>query len=70
MSQTPAPSTRRWLSQREAAEELGVTDRTIRNYIRSGTLSGRRLRGSNLIRIDRNEIDAALRPIPSARESG
>jgi excisionase family DNA binding protein len=60
------PALRRWLSQQEAADYLGVTDRTIRAYIRSGALRARRMRGSRLVRIDRQEIDNALRPIPSA----
>lgn len=65
--QSPAaPPTRRWLSQQEAGEYLGVTDRTIRAYIRSGAIKARRMRGSRLVRIDRQEIDKALRPIPSA----
>lgn len=60
---------RRWLSQQEAAEYLGVTDRTIRAYVRSGALKGRRLKGSRLMRIDRLEIDKALRPVPSGSAS-
>jgi len=67
VSTATLPDSRRWLSQAEAAEYLGVTDRTIRNYIRSGVLTGRRLPGSRLIRLDRLELDAALRPVPSAR---
>jgi excisionase family DNA binding protein len=35
-----------WLSQAEAAEYLGVTDRTIRNYIARGNLRGSRIKGS------------------------
>lgn len=31
---------RRWFSQQEAADYLGVTDRTIRNYVRTGALKG------------------------------
>lgn len=61
-----ASSTRRWLSQAEAAEYLGVTDRTIRNYIARGQLKGCRVRGSRLVRVDRAELDAMLRPIPAA----
>jgi len=57
---------RRWLSQADAAEYLGVTDRTIRNYISRGHLRAYRVRGSRLIRIDRSELDALLRPIPAA----
>lgn len=60
------PTTRRWLSQAEAAEYLGVSDRTIRNYISRGALTGRRVRGSRLIRIDLTELDAMLREIPTA----
>jgi len=63
---------RRWLSQREATAYLGVTDRTIRNYVRTGALKGRRLPGSRLMRLDRLEIDAALNKavVPSARGLG
>lgn len=65
-----APPLKRWLNQAEAAEYLGVTDRTIRNYIRTGALTGRRLPGSRLIRLDRHELDAALRPVTSAAAGG
>jgi len=67
---TAALASRRWLSQVEAAEYLGVTDRTIREYIRRGALTGRRLPGSRLIRLDREELDAALRPVPAATPDG
>lgn len=56
---------RRWLSQAEAAEYLGVTDRTIRNYIARGQLRAHRPRGSRLIRIDLHELEDLLRPIPT-----
>jgi excisionase family DNA binding protein len=68
-SPEPPSSLRRWLSQQEAAEYIGVTDRSIRNYIRTGAIKGRRLPGSRLIRIDRLELDKALRPVPSGRAS-
>ena len=64
-----SPQLRRWLSQQEAADYIGVTNRTIRNYIRTGAIKGRRLPGSRLIRIDRHELDAALRPVPSGAAS-
>lgn len=57
---------RRWLTQAEAAERLGVTDRTIRNLISRGDLRGYRLGKSRTIRIDVHELDAVLRPIPTA----
>ncbi|GAA0978268.1 hypothetical protein ENKNEFLB_02818 [Nocardioides aquaticus] len=56
---------RRWLSQQEAADYLGVTDRTVRNYISRGTLDGHRVRGSRLVRIDRADLDALMRRIPA-----
>lgn len=68
MPGTLAPS-RRWLSQQEAAEYLGVTDRTIRNYIARGHLHGHRIRGARLVRIDLNELEGLLRPIPSGGDA-
>ncbi|WP_370287890.1 helix-turn-helix domain-containing protein [Nocardioides sp.] len=57
---------RRWLDQQAAAEYLGVTDRTIRNYIARGVLPARRISGSRLIRIAADDLDNLLRPVPSA----
>lgn len=66
---TQAPI-RRWLNQAEAAEYLGVTPRTIRNYIARGSLPARRLRSGKdhdrLVRIDVADLDRLLRPIPTA----
>lgn len=61
---TTAPP-RRLVSQAEAAEYLGVTERTIRNYIARGTLPGHRVQGSRLVRIRLSDVDALLRPIPT-----
>lgn len=58
---------RRWLSQQEVADYLGVTDRTVRNYIARGVLPAKRLRGSRLVRIDREDVDRMLTPIPTVR---
>lgn len=57
---------RQWLSQSEAADYLGVTERTIRAYITRGSLPARRIRSSRLIRISTADLDDLLRPIPSA----
>lgn len=49
----------------EAAEYLGVTDRTIRQMIADGRLTGYRS-GTRLVRVDLNEIDDAMRPFGGA----
>jgi excisionase family DNA binding protein len=51
-----------YISIKEAAEYLGVTDRTIRQMLADNRLAGYRL-GPRVVRLRRNEIDAALRPI-------
>lgn len=60
-------TTQRWLSQTEVAEYLGITTRTVRRYIAIGLLPASRIRGSRLIRIDRADVDALVRPISAAR---
>ena len=55
---------KQWRNQAQSAEYLGVTDRTIRNYIARGLLPARRIRGSRAIRIDQDDLDRLLRPIP------
>lgn len=57
----------KWLNQSQAAEYLGVTERTIRAYIARGTLPASRIRGSRLVRIKQSNLDALLRPIPAAK---
>ncbi len=48
-----------------AAEYAGVCTKTIRRRIAAGDLTGYRM-GPRLIRVDLNELDAMLSPIPSA----
>jgi len=50
----------------EAASYAGISTKTIRRRIADGSLAGYRM-GPRLIRVDLNEVDALLRPIPSAR---
>lgn len=59
-----------WLSQAEAAEYLGITQRTIRAYIARGTLPASRVRGSRLVRIKQSDLEALLRPIPTTESVG
>lgn len=64
MPETPT-TPRRWLTQAEAAEYLSTTDRTVRRMIADGSLPAHRL-GKRMIRIDRADVDALMRPIPTA----
>ena len=49
----------------ETAEYLGVTDRTIRQMVSDGRIRGYRS-GTRLVRVDLNEIDAAIEPFGGA----
>lgn len=55
---------RRLASLAEAAEYAAVNPRTIRRRIADGSLTGYRL-GARVIRVDLDELDALLRPIPT-----
>lgn len=59
-STAPTP-TRRYASPQQAADYLGVTTRTIRQMIADGRLTGYRA-STRLVRVDLNEIDAAMQP--------
>jgi excisionase family DNA binding protein len=50
------------ITQKQAADILGVTDRTIRNMIADGRLRGYAL-GSRVIRLRLDEVENALAPI-------
>jgi len=52
---------RRYVKVAEAAEYLNVTDRTIRQMVADGRLTAYRA-GTRLVRLDLNEIDAAMQP--------
>ena len=56
---------RRYRKIAEAAEYLDVTDRTIRQMIADGRLTGYRC-GARLVRVDLNELDAAMQPFGGA----
>jgi excisionase family DNA binding protein len=56
---------RRYVSNSGAAEYLGVTTRTIRQMIADGRLRGYRS-GPRLVRLDLNEVDAAMTPFGGA----
>jgi excisionase family DNA binding protein len=56
---------RRYAKLAEAAEYLGVTDRTVRQMIADGRLTGYRS-GNRLVRVDLNELDDAMKPFGGA----
>ena len=59
----PLPSSTETIA--EAAARHGVSTKTIRRRIADGELIGYRF-GPHLIRLDPAEVDALLRPIPTA----
>jgi excisionase family DNA binding protein len=61
---TSTLAARTWLTQDEAANYLGVTDRTLRRYVASGELPAYRL-GSRLLRFKQADLDALLHLVPA-----
>lgn len=55
----------KYISQAEAAEYLGMSVKTVRRYISEGRLTGFRL-GNQQLRVDRDEVEALFKPIPTA----
>ncbi|AZS08240.1 excise [Mycobacterium phage IronMan] len=49
-------------SIQQTADYLGVSTRTVRNYIAAGKLKAVRL-GPRLIRVERDSVEALMRPI-------
>ncbi len=64
MSARPQLPRRRYLSIEQAADQLGVTPRSIRRWISDGTIPAARL-GRRIVRIAEDDLAAALRPIPT-----
>lgn len=52
-----------WLSLEEAAQQLGVSDRTVRRYIRDGRLPAFTLGGQRLIRIRAEDLATLFVPV-------
>jgi excisionase family DNA binding protein len=53
----------------QVAQAYGVSTKTVRRLIARGDLQAYRF-GSRLIRIDLNQAESLLRPIPTARPGG
>ena len=62
---TYSPARRRYVTINETAEYLGVTERTVRQMIVDGRLTGYRM-SRRFIRLDLDEIDAAMMPFGGA----
>lgn len=55
----------RLITQQAAADMIGVTDRSIRNMISRGVISGYKIPGVRAVRVDRDEIMSKLKAIPT-----
>ena len=56
---------RKLVTMAAAAEHAAVSVKTIRRRVAAGDLTGYRM-GSRLIRVDLHELDAIMRPMPTA----
>jgi excisionase family DNA binding protein len=56
---------RRWASMQQAADYMGVTVRTCREWISQGKIRGYRI-NARVIRVDLNELDGAMEPFGGA----
>jgi excisionase family DNA binding protein len=65
MSDTLTSTRRRYVKIADVAEYLQVTERTVRQMIADGRLTGYRS-GGRLIRLDLNDVDAAMQPFGGA----
>jgi hypothetical protein len=59
------PARRRLATIQATGDYAGVHPATVRRWIAAGLLTGYRA-GPKLLRVDLNELDAMLRPIPTA----
>ena len=59
-----------FITQQEAAKLFGVNSRTIRNWITEGLITGYRLPGGHAVRVDRDEILAKIKAIPTRQPFG
>ena len=55
-------ASRRWAKPQAAADYLGVSLRTLQNMMASGRIPAYR-NGSRIVRIDLNDLDAAMTPV-------
>ena len=59
------PISRRFVTLAEGATYTGLSIKTLRRRIADGSLTGYR-HGRRVIRVDLNELDELMKPIPTA----
>lgn len=64
----PNTARRTYESLVQAAERTGISVRTLRRHIAAGDLSAYRC--GRLIRLDPDEVDQMMVPVPNARRAG
>ena len=65
MALTHKDKGRRYASLADASNYVDCNERTLRRHIAAGDLRAYRL--GRLVRVDLNELDQLMRPIPTAR---
>jgi excisionase family DNA binding protein len=58
-----APPPRQLVDVEEFAAVVGVNSRTVRRWVRDGLLTGYKLAGRGLLRVDLNEIDRVVKRV-------
>lgn len=59
----------RLVSQKEAADLVGVTPRTIRNWVANGAVRAWRTPGGRALRIDPDELLSAFTEVPTVMDT-
>ena len=62
MATTKIPA-RRWATLELGAEHIGVSVKTMRRMLAAGEIPGYRVGKRQAIRVDLNELDAAMSPL-------
>lgn len=60
-----AISRRRYVTIAAVADHLGVTPRSVRNYISKGLFPAYRIPGTRGVRLDLDQVNAAMKVIPA-----
>ena len=66
---TSPTAAHRYVTLKDAARHLSVTEQTVRRYISEGRIQGYRI-GKRALRVDSRDLDALLTPLPTAHRGG